>query len=48
MTRIFFVAVKHREYAIPGFFPAGAVVLDPFGIVPDQPGVRVIRIGRGR
>jgi len=27
-------------------FPAGAVVVDPFGITPDQPGVRVVRVGR--
>lgn len=44
---IFFVAVRHQAYAQPGFFPAGALVIDPFGIVPDQPGVDVVRIGRG-
>lgn len=46
MTRVFFVAVKHPEYAQPGYFQPGAVVLDPFGFIPDAPGVRVIRIGR--
>ena len=45
-ARVYFVAVKHPEYAKPGYFPEGAVVLDPFGIVGDQPGIRVVRIGR--
>lgn len=46
MTSLVFVATKHARYAEPGYFPPGTVVLDPFGYIPDQPGVEVIRIGR--
>lgn len=46
MNHVFFVATKHPEYAKPGYFPAGATVIDPFGYIPDQDGVLVIRVGR--
>lgn len=46
MTRVVFVATKHARYAEPGYFPAGTLVLDPFGYIPDQDGVQVIWIGR--
>lgn len=46
MTHIYFVATKHPEYAKPGYFKPGSVVIDPFGYVPDADGVRVVRVGR--
>jgi UDPglucose 6-dehydrogenase len=39
------IATKHAQFAKQEF-PAGSVVLDPFGYIPDQEGVTVIRIGR--
>lgn len=46
MTRVIFVAVREPRYAVPGYFKPGDLVLDPFGYIPDQAGVTVIRIGR--
>jgi UDPglucose 6-dehydrogenase len=43
--RVFVIATKHQLYADLQY-PAGSVVLDPWGYVPDQPGVTVVRIGR--
>jgi hypothetical protein len=43
---VYFVATRHAEYAAPAYFPEGSVVLDPWGYIPDQAGVNVIRIGR--
>lgn len=42
---IFFIGAKH-DYHLTHKFPAGSIVLDPFGYVPDQSGVNVIRLGR--
>jgi UDPglucose 6-dehydrogenase len=42
---LFFIATKHPEYR-EARFPAGSVVLDPWGHIPDQDGVNVVRIGR--
>lgn len=42
---VFVVATKHPEFT-EYTYPAGSVVLDPWGYVPDQRGVNVIRIGR--
>lgn len=42
---LFVVATKHSEFASLSL-PPGSVVLDPFGYMPDQQGVVVIRIGR--
>lgn len=42
---LFFVATPHREYR-EASFPRGSLVLDPWGLIPDQDGVRVERIGR--
>jgi UDPglucose 6-dehydrogenase len=42
---LFFVATRHREYEETRF-PAGSVVLDPWGCIRDQEGVEVVRIGR--
>lgn len=33
---------RYKDYQ----FPRGSVVIDPFGFIEDQPGVKVIRIGR--
>lgn len=45
---VYVVATAHPEFFQPGIYPKGSVVLDPWGRVPDQEGVRVIRIGRRR
>ena len=42
---LFFVATRHREYE-EAAYPPGSVVLDPWGCIPDQEGVTVVRIGR--
>lgn len=42
---IFFIATKHQEYA-SAKFPVGSYVIDPFGYMPEQEGVTIIRIGR--
>jgi UDPglucose 6-dehydrogenase len=42
---IFVIATKHAQFAEQEF-PAGSVVLDPFGYIPDREGVTVVRIGR--
>lgn len=44
---VYFIATRHQEFAEVRY-PAGSVVLDPFGYVPDQSGVTVVRIGRKR
>jgi len=42
---VYVIGTKHPLFA--GYrFPAGSVVLDPHGYMPDQQGVTVIRIGR--
>jgi UDPglucose 6-dehydrogenase len=44
--RVFFVATKHADFA--GYkFPAGSVVIDPWRYIPDQKGVKIIRVGVG-
>lgn len=42
---VFVVATKHPEFQHQAY-AHGSVILDPFGYIPDQPGVTVIRIGR--
>ena len=42
---LFFIATRHPEYA-EASFPPGSMVLDPWGYIPDQEGVNVVRIGR--
>lgn len=44
---VFVVTCKHETWQHWDFAP-GSVVLDPFGYIPDQPGVTVVRIGRKR
>ena len=42
---VYVVATAHEPFfTLP--FPDGSVVVDPWGRVPDQPGVTVIRVGR--
>lgn len=41
---VFLLGVAHDRYAALDY-PDGSIVVDPFRIVPDMPGVRVIRIG---
>jgi UDPglucose 6-dehydrogenase len=42
---VYVIATAHPEFPRFGFGP-GSVVIDPFGYVPDRPGVTVIRVGR--
>lgn len=42
---VFAVATEHPEFARMKF-PRGSVVIDPFGLIADQPGVTVVRVGR--
>lgn len=42
---VYVITTKHDVF--PSYqFPAGSVVIDPHGYMPDQPGVTTIRIGR--
>jgi UDPglucose 6-dehydrogenase len=43
--RVCVIATKHPEFA-EYQFSSGSVVVDPFGYIPDQEGVAVIRVGR--
>lgn len=41
------IVIATRHDAFTGYrFPAGSVVIDPHGYMPDQPGVTTIRVGR--
>jgi UDPglucose 6-dehydrogenase len=42
---VYFIATQHDRYK-DMTFPQGSVVLDPFGIIEDQPGITVKRLGR--
>lgn len=44
---VFVVSTNHDRWSDEKW-PAGSVVLDPWGMVPDQPGVTVVRVGRAR
>lgn len=42
---VYVITTKHDAFL--GYeFPAGSVVIDPHGYMPDQPGVTTIRVGR--
>ncbi len=43
--RVFFIGTRHEVWQRT-VWPTGAVVIDPWGYIPDAPGVVVIRIGR--
>lgn len=45
MPAVYFIATANQRYT-EYEFPQGSVVLDPFGIIKDQEGVQVRRIGR--
>lgn len=46
-ARVFVIATRHDCF--PDYtFPAGSVVIDPHGYMPDQAGVTTIRVGRKR
>jgi hypothetical protein len=42
---VFFIGCAHAKYAT-WKWPAGSVVVDPFGYIPDAHGVTVHRLGR--
>lgn len=42
---LYFIGTKHAQFADISF-AHGSVVIDPFGYIPDQSGVTVIRVGR--
>lgn len=42
---VFVITTKHAVWG-SWEFPIGSVVVDPFGYIPDAPGVTVIRVGR--
>jgi UDPglucose 6-dehydrogenase len=44
-AQVFVIATKHSCFT-QCVFPAGSVVIDPHGYMPDQPGVTVVRVGR--
>jgi hypothetical protein len=45
--KLFFVGTRHREF-LDYKFPRGSVVIDPWRMIKDQPGVRVIRVGENK
>jgi len=42
---VYFIATQHERY-MDYEFPSGSTVLDPFGYIPDHPGVEVVWLGR--
>lgn len=44
---VFFIATAHDEYRTRRF-PPGSVVIDPWRMIPDQPGVTVRRLGENK
>tara|TARA_R110002167_G_scaffold6792_1_gene32072 strand:- start:1459 stop:2691 length:1233 start_codon:yes stop_codon:yes gene_type:complete len=44
-ARCYFIGTNHDKF-LDYKFPAGSVVLDPWGMIEDQENVKVIRIGR--
>ena len=47
MSKVYFVATAHVEYRERQFEP-GSTVIDPWRMVPDQPGVTVRRLGENQ
>lgn len=45
IPKVVFIGTQHERYAALTF-PKGTTVIDPFGYIPDQEGVNVVRIGR--
>jgi len=42
---VYVVGTRHPEF-VDAPYPAGSVVIDPWGYIPDRDGITVIRIGR--
>lgn len=42
---VYFIGTKHERYKDYDF-PAGSIVIDPFGYIPNHTGVTIIRVGR--
>lgn len=42
---VYIIGTKHERYA-ERKFAEGSVIIDPFGLIKDRPGIEVIRIGR--
>lgn len=42
---VYVTATRHEAFTSYQF-PPGSVVIDPWGYIPDQPGVTVVRVGR--
>lgn len=47
MIACYFIGTHHKEF-LKYKFPKGSVVIDPWRYMPDQEGVRVIRVGQGK
>jgi UDPglucose 6-dehydrogenase len=45
-SAVFFIGCRHECFATVKY-PRGSVVIDPHRYVPDQDGVKVIRLGEG-
>lgn len=45
VARIILIGTQHERYKNLKFY-RGTVVIDPFGYIPDQEGVNVVRVGR--
>lgn len=45
VSTVYFISTNHKIWAEQAF-PQGSVVIDPWGYIPDQEGVEVIRVGR--
>ena len=45
LSHVFVIGTKHDRYAETEF-PPKSVVIDPWGYIPDQPNVTVVRVGR--
>lgn len=46
-SAVFVIGTQHGEWPTC-VFPSGSVVIDPWGYMPDQPGITVVRVGRKR
>jgi UDPglucose 6-dehydrogenase len=46
-TALYFISTNHQEFE-EFAFPEGSVVVDPWRMIPEQPGIRVIGLGKPR
>lgn len=42
---VYVIATKHEQFR-HALYPAGSVIIDPFGYMPDKKGCTVVRVGR--